>query len=52
MTGRLEGKVAIVTGSSRGIGRGIALTLAPHKLLGNGSSTITFNSPEANGEAV
>ena len=28
MTGRLEGKVAIITGAGQGVGRGIALAMA------------------------
>ena len=31
MTGKLEGKVAIVTGSGQGVGRGIAILLAGGK---------------------
>ena len=44
----LEGKVAIVTGGSRGIGRSIALGLAEH----GADVSIAARKPEALAEAV
>src|SRR5215469_16029483 len=45
---RLEGKVAIVTGASRGIGRGIALTLAEE----GATVVVTYREQAQRAEAV
>lgn len=45
---RLEGKVAIITGASRGIGKGIALELAAH----GASIVVNYNSSASAAKAV
>ena len=47
-TGRLENKVAIVTGSSRGIGKAIALEFARQ----GAKLTVTYNREAAQAEAA
>jgi NAD(P)-dependent dehydrogenase (short-subunit alcohol dehydrogenase family) len=49
MTGRLNGKIALVTGGSRGIGRGIALRLAED---GCAVVAFTYHSDEAAAQAT
>jgi acetoacetyl-CoA reductase len=46
--GRLDGKVALVTGASRGIGRSIAITLGAE----GAKVALNFNSSEAEAQAV